>query len=52
MTILDELTSTAGTAVPVESADNSSMPGAAMHTDSIMDRLLIDVGAISVLLLP
>lgn len=43
-TILDDLTSTAGVAVPVQSVDNSLMPDAAPDTDSIMDRLLIDVG--------
>ena len=42
-TILDDLTSTAGIAVPVQSA-NSSTPDAAVDTDSIVDRLLIDVG--------
>ena len=42
--ILDDLASTAGIAVPVQSADNSSMPDAAVDTDSVMNRLLIDVG--------
>ena len=43
-TILDDLTSTAGVAVPVLSAHPSSMPDAAVDTDSVMDRLLMDVG--------
>ncbi len=43
-TVLDNLTSTAGVAVQVQSADNSSVPEAAVDTDSVMDRLLIDVG--------
>jgi len=43
-TILDELTSTAGVAVPVQSAGSTSLPDAAVDTDSVMDRLLIDVG--------
>lgn len=41
-TILDELTSTAGVEVPVESDDSLATPDAAVDTDSIMDRLLID----------
>ena len=52
MTILDELTTTADIAVPVDAADNSSTPGAAVDTDSVMDRLLMEVGGTFVLLLP
>lgn len=41
-TILDELTSTAGVEVPAEADDSLATPDAAVDTDSIMDRLLID----------